>query len=120
MLRSSRWRKPSPIAASPMACRSQTFVRMREQIHSNLIGLHIDSFAGITADRLALYRNALGAHATDLAATAARATDLLAATAARQAAVLSYIDGFLAAALGAYVCLMLVAILPAPLSQKSS
>jgi DHA2 family multidrug resistance protein len=97
----------------------QTFVRMREQVHSNLIGLHIDSLAGITADRLALYRNVLGAHATDLAATTARATGLLAATVARQAAVLSYIDGFLAAALGAYVCLLLVAILPAPIRQKS-
>jgi DHA2 family multidrug resistance protein len=96
----------------------QTFVRIREQIHSNLIGLHVDSLAGITADRLALYRNVLVAHATDLAATGARATGLLAAAVARQAAVLSYIDGFLAAAAGAYLCLLLVAILPAPSRQK--
>ena len=34
----------------------QTFVRVREQMHSNLIGLHIDPLAGITTDRLALYR----------------------------------------------------------------
>jgi DHA2 family multidrug resistance protein len=33
----------------------QTFVRVREQVHSNLIGLHIDSLAAITADRIALY-----------------------------------------------------------------
>ena len=29
----------------------QTFVRMREQVHSNLIGLHVDSLGGQTADR---------------------------------------------------------------------
>jgi DHA2 family multidrug resistance protein len=97
----------------------QTFVRVREQVHSNLIGLHIDSLAGITADRLALYRSVVGAHATDIAATTARATGLLAATVARQAAVLSYIDGFLAAAAGAYVCLLLTAILPRPPRQRS-
>jgi DHA2 family multidrug resistance protein len=96
----------------------QTFVRICEQIHSNLIGLHIDSIAGVTTDRLALYRNVLGAHATDLATTGARATGLLAAAVARQAAVLSYIDGFLAAAVGAYVCLLLAAILPAPPGRK--
>ena len=27
----------------------QTFVRKREQIHSNLLGLHIDPLAGVTA-----------------------------------------------------------------------
>ena len=39
----------------------QTFVRVREQVHSNLIGLHVDSLGGQTADRLAAYRNAVGA-----------------------------------------------------------
>jgi DHA2 family multidrug resistance protein len=90
----------------------QTFVRMREQVHSNLIGLHVDSLAGVTADRLALYRGALSAHGADAAATAARATSLLSAAVARQAAVLSYIDGFLAAALGAFVCLLITALIP--------
>ena len=92
----------------------QTFVRVREQIHSNLIGLHVDGLAGPTIDRLAVYRNVLAAHGADLAAATGRATGLLAAAVARQAAVLSFIDGFLAAALGAYVCLLLVALLPAP------
>lgn len=92
----------------------QTFVRMREQVHSNLIGLHVDSLAGLTADRLAAYRNAVGAHTSDLAIAAARATNLLAAAVAKQAAVLSFIDGFLAAAAGSFVCLLLVALLPRP------
>ena len=43
----------------------QTFVRVREQVHSNLIGLHVDSLGGQTADRLAAYRNAVAAHSSD-------------------------------------------------------
>ena len=89
----------------------QTFVRVREQIHSNLIGLHVDSLGGMTADRLAAYRNALGAHSSDAALAATRGTSLLASAVAKQAAVLSYIDGFLAAAIGAYLCLFLTAML---------
>jgi DHA2 family multidrug resistance protein len=89
-------------------------VRIREQVHSNLIGLHVDSLAGLTADRLANYRNAVGTHTADLAIATARATNLLAAAIARQAAVLSFIDGFLAAAAGAFLCLVLAATLQRP------
>ena len=89
----------------------QTFVRVREQIHSNLIGVHVDSLAAQTVDRLALYRNVVGAHASDAAVAAGRATGLLAGAVAKQAAVLSYIDGFLAAAVGAVLCLFLTALL---------
>jgi DHA2 family multidrug resistance protein len=87
----------------------QTLVRIREQVHSNLIGLHVDSLGGQTTDRLAMYRNAIGAHTSDLAAATSRATSLLGSAVAKQAGVLSYIDGFLAAAIGAFACLLLVA-----------
>jgi DHA2 family multidrug resistance protein len=89
----------------------QTFVRVREQVHSNLIGLHVDSLGGQTADRLAAYRNAFSAHSSDAAVAAARATSLVSSAVAKQAAVLSYIDGFLAAAVGALACLLLTALL---------
>ncbi len=89
----------------------QTFVRVREQVHSNLIGLHVGSLGGMTADRLAAYRNVVGAHTSDAAAAAARATSLLGTAVAKQAAVLSYIDGFLAAAVGAFFCLLFAALL---------
>ena len=79
----------------------QTFVRVREQIHSNLVGLHVDGTAGLTIDRLAAYRGAVGTHTADPAEAAARAAKLLSATVAQQASVLSYIDGFMAAAAGA-------------------
>ena len=89
----------------------QTFVRVREQVHSNLIGLHVDSLGGQTADRLAAYRNAVATHSSDAAQAVAQGTSLLGSAVAKQAAVLSYIDGFLAAAIGAYVCLVLTALL---------
>ena len=96
----------------------QTFVRIREQVHSNLTGLHIDSIANATADRLAAYQAAVGAHTADLTTAEAQAAKLLGTAVTQQASVLSYIDGFLAASLGAFVCLLLVAAMrkgpPAP------
>ncbi len=92
----------------------QTFVRVREQIHSNLVGLHVEGIAVSTTDRLAAYRNAIGTRTADLGEAAARAAKLLGTTVAQQAAVLSYIDGFLAAAAGAFVCLLLVALMRRP------
>ena len=89
----------------------QTFVRVREQIHSNLIGLHVDSLAGLTADRLAAYRNAVAAHSAMRRSLRLAGRACLASAVAKQAAVLSYIDGFLAAAVGAYACLFLTAFL---------
>jgi DHA2 family multidrug resistance protein len=86
----------------------QTFVRVREQVHSNLIGLHVDSLGNLTADRLNAYRGAVGAHSGDVATSSARAASLLASAVAKQAAILAYIDGFLAAAVGAFACLLLV------------
>ena len=92
----------------------QTFVRMREQLHSNLIGLHVEGIAGSTVDRLAGYGAAVGARTADLATATAQATRLLANTVAQQAAVLSYIDGFTAVAYGSFVCLLLVALMRRP------
>jgi DHA2 family multidrug resistance protein len=92
----------------------QTFVRVREQVHSNLIGLHVDGLAGVTVDRLATYRDAVGTRSADVTEIGAKAAKLLANAVAQQAAVLSYIDGFLAAAAGAFVCLLLVALVRHP------
>ena len=92
----------------------QTFVRVREQVHSNLVGLHVDSIAGLTSERLGAYAGALGSHTADLAQATGQAAKLLGIAVAQQAAVLSYIDGFYAAAGGAFVCLLLVAWLRPP------
>ncbi len=87
----------------------QTFVRVREQVHSNLIGLHVTEGTGLTTDRLAAYASGLSAHVADPALVAAQGAKLLGAAVAAQANVLAYTDGFVAAALGALVCLALVA-----------
>jgi DHA2 family multidrug resistance protein len=92
----------------------QTFVRIREQVHSNLVGQHVDSIAGATADRLAAYAGAVGSRTADVAGAAGQAAKLLGTAVAQQAAVLSYIDGFVAAAAGALVCLILVAAIRRP------
>ena len=70
---------------------------------------HIDSIAGATTDRLATYGGAIGAHTADLGEASARAAKLLETAVTQQASVLSYIDGFLAAAAGSFICLLLIA-----------
>jgi DHA2 family multidrug resistance protein len=94
----------------------QTFVRVREQIHSNLVGLHVDGTAGLTIDRLTAYGNLVRARTADFGEASGQAAKILATTVAQQASVLSYIDGFTAAAGGAFLCLLLVALMrrPAP------
>jgi DHA2 family multidrug resistance protein len=87
----------------------QTFVRVREQVHSNLVGLHVDSIAGTTTNRLAEYSGAIGAHTADPGVASAQAAKLLGGAVLQQASVLSYIDGFQAATAGSFVCLLLVA-----------
>ena len=89
----------------------QTLIRTREQVHSNLIGLHVIDGAGFTADRLAAYAGRVGAHVADPAATAAQSSKLLSSAVVVQANVLAYADGFTAAAIGAFACLVLVALM---------
>jgi DHA2 family multidrug resistance protein len=92
----------------------QTFVRVREQVHSNLVGLHVSGSGGFVIDRLSSYQAVIATHTADLGNAAASASKLLSGAVAQQAAVLSYIDGFMAAAAGAFVCLLLVALMRRP------
>jgi DHA2 family multidrug resistance protein len=92
----------------------QTFVRVREQIHSNLVGLHVDGTAGLTIDRLSAYAGAVTTRTADLGQATGSAAKLLAGSVAQQASVLAYIDGFEAAGAGAFLCLLLVALMRRP------
>jgi MFS transporter, DHA2 family, multidrug resistance protein len=94
----------------------QTFVLVREQVHSNLIGLHVDGLATSTIDRPAAYRGAIGSRTADIGEASEKAMRLLESAVAQQAAVLSCIDGFLAAAVGAFACLLLTAVIRRPQS----
>lgn len=89
----------------------QTFVRVREQVHSNLIGLHAREGALLTVDRMAVYAGRLGNRVADTAVVSAQSAKLLANAVATQANVLAYADGFIAAAAGAVGCLVLVALM---------
>ncbi len=91
----------------------QTFVRVREQVHSNLLGLHVEAQAGEVSGRLVAYGWALAPRHIDPADTNEAALRLLGNAVARQASVLAYIDGFAAAAFVALACVALVALLPA-------
>lgn len=92
----------------------QTFVRIREQVHSNLVGLHVDGAAELTIDRLTAYGNTIGPHLTDPGHVDGAAAMLLARTVSRQASVLAYVDGFMIAGVGAFICLLLVALMRRP------
>jgi DHA2 family multidrug resistance protein len=89
----------------------QTFVRMREQIHSNLIGLHVSGGGALTSDRLVAYAAGLGTHLADADLAGVQARRLLATAVTGQASVLAYQDGFIAAAAGTVLCVLLVALM---------
>lgn len=93
----------------------QTFVRVREQVESNLLGSHVMSGAGDVAQRLAAYSGAMLARSDGLTGASARGVSLLALTVRSQANVLSYRDGFATVALVVILMLVMTAMLrPAP------
>lgn len=93
----------------------QTFVRVREQLHSNLLDLHVQAQAGPTVERLRAHASAVGTQLADVGGAAAQATRLLANAVSRQAYVLAHIDGFQAAATAAALCWLLAMFVPRPL-----
>jgi DHA2 family multidrug resistance protein len=56
----------------------QTFVRVREQVHSNLLGLHVQAQDTSTVDRLLHYERAIGSHLSDASRLTAQSAELLA------------------------------------------
>ena len=63
----------------------QTFLRMQEQIYSNLIGLHVTEGSNLTEERLRDYANVLASRSIGTAEANARATALLAREVQKQA-----------------------------------
>lgn len=90
----------------------ETFVRVREQIHSNLLGLHVQGQAADTANRISEYgRVVAGQLATASQATGAK-IQLLATAVSQQAFVLAFVDAFEATAAVATFCWFLAAFAP--------
>lgn len=92
----------------------QTLVRMREQVHSNLLGLHVQGQDHEVGRRLAGYAGALADQVGATLKAAASGLELLALAVARQAYVLAFIDAFQATAVVALLCWLLAAFVPRP------
>lgn len=69
-----------------------TWLRVREQIHSNYLGLHVEAGGIRVTQVLKGFSNYFASHGAGTAA--ARAVGMLAAEVEREANVLAYIDGF--------------------------
>ena len=92
----------------------QTFVRTREQVYSNLVGLHVTTGSVETSQRLQEYAQAVVGRSVGPAAANGRATGLLAHSVQIQAYVLAYIDGFMVIGFAAIGVLLLMLTLRDP------
>ena len=92
----------------------QTIVRVREQVHSNLIGLHVATGSLLTGDRLQDYARAVAGRSIGAPDASARATALLAHSVQNQADVLAYIDGFMIIGFAVVGMLLLMLLLRTP------
>jgi MFS transporter, DHA2 family, multidrug resistance protein len=97
----------------------QTFVRVREQLYSNLVGLHVTTSSLLTDQRLADYARAVVGRSVGQGEANARATALLARAVQGQAYVLAFIDTFMVIGFGVVGALLLMLLLRAPPAQSS-
>ena len=86
------------------------FIAIREQFHSNILGLNVRLGSEITDQRLFGFRGALSCHSTGLAA-AGRAAELVGLQIREQAFTLAISDSFMLIALSCVFCLLVVAFL---------
>jgi DHA2 family multidrug resistance protein len=97
----------------------QTFLRVREQVYSNLIGLHVSTGSLLTDQRLQDYAHAVAGRSVGQPEANARATALLARSVQAQANVLAYIDGFMVFGIAVIGALLLMLLLRSPPVQPS-
>jgi len=92
----------------------QTFVRVREQTHSNLLGTHVVGGAASTTDAQTLFSGVFADRATGLGDAAAQGTGLLAVAVQRESYVLAYIDAFWLVAWASLAGLLVIVFLRRP------
>jgi MFS transporter, DHA2 family, multidrug resistance protein len=93
----------------------QTYIRVREQIHSSFLGEHVAAGSHLVVERLRHFSAFVAPHGAPGDPAVERAVALLAGETRVQAFVLAYADGFAAigvAVLGALVLLMFLRPLP--------
>lgn len=77
-----------------------TLTRVREQVHSSLLGLHVEKGTAETQGRIDAFAQFLDPHAAGSIDAVAQSTVMLARTVQREALVLAYIDSFTVIGLG--------------------
>ena len=87
------------------------FLAVREKLHSNLLGLHVNAGNWITDQNIHAMTAGLYAKSSGIGAASARAFDLIGARVRLQAYSLSLIDGFLLLAWSCFCALIFVALL---------
>lgn len=83
-----------------------------EQVHSSLLGLHVEARADNTVDRLLAYGRVIGRGIAEEGEAAAQALGRLGHAGGRPASVLASIDGFSATAIAAALCCLPAAFVP--------
>jgi hypothetical protein len=87
------------------------FIAVREQFHSNMLGLHVQWGNGLTDYRLLGLQHAFASHSTGLA-SAGRAAEVLGLQVRQQAFTLAISDSFLFLATCCVACLLVVSFMP--------
>ena len=87
----------------------QRLVAVREQFHSNMIGLHVDGGQWLTSERLAMIAHGLFPNSAGSEEAQARAALILGGQVKVQAYTLAYSDGYMALALVAALVIVLIA-----------
>jgi DHA2 family multidrug resistance protein len=92
----------------------QTYVRVKEQIYSNLIGLHVISGSSIVEQTSARLAVPFGARPTGLGDAATQGAGVLGNLVRREAYVLAYVDAFWLIAWVSLLAILLVLLLKPP------
>ena len=86
----------------------QRFISLREQFHSNLIGLHIEAGNWLTDERLRLLTGSISANSAGMDEAQNRAAALMSGQVKQQAYTLAYTDGFV---IIAWVCVGIIVLI---------
>jgi DHA2 family multidrug resistance protein len=87
------------------------YIAVREQLHSNLLGLHVQQGTSLTDAGIRQLAAGLYAKSSGLPAATGRAVGLIGARVRLQAYTLTFIDGFHLIAWGCVIALLLIALL---------
>jgi DHA2 family multidrug resistance protein len=86
----------------------QRLITLREQFHSNLIGLHVDAGNWLTDERLRALSGAVSGNSAGVDEAQRRSAALLAGQVRQQAYTLAYTDGFVVIA---WVCVGIIVLI---------